>query len=384
MAPIGEETSERYEFVPATAYVEVTARIKYACRDCAEGVVIAPAPPAAIEKGSAGPGLVAHVITSKYADHLPLYRQEDIFARQGLEFSRTTLRDWTSQAADRLEPIARAIYASILSSRVVQSDDTPVTVLGGESGSETGHLWVYVGEHGEVAFDFTMSRSRDGPLAFLDGYRGFVQADAYSGYDALFRREGVVEVGCWAHARRYFVEALTSDPRAAHVLALLQRLYAVERSVAEASEEDRLLARQEHARPLLHAIRSKIDNLEGGTLPKGPLGKGVTYARRNWEALQRYSEHGFLRIDNNDAERAIRAVALGRKNWLFAGSEGAGHRAAVLMTLIGTCKLQGVEPFRYLRDVLIRRWTTPQSRIYDLTPRGWKQAVAEGRIVPQA
>jgi transposase len=345
--------------------------------------VIAPVPPTGIEKSVAAPGLVAHVLTSKYADHLPLYRQEAILERHGIDLPRTTMKDLVAQAAVRLEPIALAIQRSVLSGRVVGSDDTPVTYLETPRGSATGYVWVYVGEKQEVAFDFTPGRSRDRPIAFVGDYRGYFQADAYAGYDELYAKGKVVEVACWAHARRHFHDALGTDPRAAsEVLALIARLYDVERAAKGLPESERQLVRLRDARPILEAIRRRLDTLEPSALPKGPLGQAIGYAKRNWAALLRYLEAGYLSIDNNAAERALRAIAVGRKNWLFAGSLDAGRRAATLMTLVGTCKLHDVDPFAYLRDVLVRRHATAPERIYDLTPRGWKAAIEAGRFRP--
>jgi transposase len=380
---IGSEVSEQIDYVPSSALVVETRRHKYACRACQGGVAIAPPPPTAIEKSVAAPGLVAHVLTSKYADHLPLYRQEGILERLGIDLSRSTMKDLVAASADRLLPVAEAIKRSVLSGRVVQSDDTPVTYLEAPRGSATGYAWVYVGEKMEVAFDFTPGRARDGPIAFVGEYRGYFQADAYAGYDELYRRGEVVEVACWAHARRHFVDALTTDAKAAsEVLALIGRLYDVERRTKEKTEPERQLFRLRDARPVLDTFRTRLDALEQGALPKGPLGQAIGYTKRNWEALLRYLEAGYLQIDNNAAERALRAVAVGRKNWLFAGSLEAGRRAATLMTLVGTCKLNGVDPFAYLRDVLVRRHSTPSERIYDLTPRGWKAAIDAGRFTP--
>jgi transposase len=378
---IGSETSEQVDYVPATALVIETRRHKYACKVCQDGVAIAPMPPTAIEKSIAAPGLVAHVLTSKYADHLPLYRQEGILERYGIDLSRSTLKDLVAAAADRLDPIAMAIKRSVLSGRVVQSDDTPVTYLETPRGSATGYAWVYVGEKPEVAFDFTPGRARDGPIAFVGEYQGYFQADAYAGYDALYEDGKVVEVACWAHARRHLVDALESDAKgASEIVALIQRIYAVEREAKQRTEPERKLLRLQASRPILEQIRVRLEGLWLAALPKGPLGKAIAYAQRNWTALNRYLDEGYLEIDNNAAERALRPVAVGRKNWLFAGSLEAGKRAATLMTLVGTCKLNGIDPFAYLRDVLVRRHAVSADRLYDLTPRGWKAAIEAGRF----
>jgi transposase len=372
---IGAETSERVEYVPASLFVLRTVRGKYACAGCQEGVTIAPPPPQGLERSVAGPGLVAQVVSDKYANHLPLYRQEEIFAREGADLPRSTLGDIVGGAAELLEPLARRVMGSVLEGRVVNTDDTAVTYLLKPRGRATGAVWAYVGERSEVAYDFTRTRSRDGPAAVLRGYRGYLQADALKQYDALYTEGGIVEVACWAHARRYFFEALSSDRSLAEdIMERIRELYAVERRAKTASEAERLLLRQVQARPILKGIERWLAEHAGKVLPKGPMGQAIAYTTRNWTALTRYLEQGYLAIDNNAAERALRCVAVGRKNWLFAGSAEAGCRAATLMTLVNTCKLQGIDPQIYLADVLVRVATTPASRIDELTPRGWRLA----------
>jgi len=374
MARLSEETSERVEHVPASFHVVRTVRGKYACPTCADRVVVAPAPPRALEKSVVGPGLAAHVVASKYADHLPLYRQEGILARSGVHLPRSTLGDVVMRCADVLEPVARAVLASVLAGRVVHTDDTPVLYLAKPAGSVKGSVWVYVGEKGEAAYDFTPDRSREGPERVLGHYVGHVQADALKVYDALYDDKRL-EVGCWAHARRYFFEALTTErEHAEQALGRIGRLYAVEREARGKSEVDRQTLRIERARPVLRELRRWMDAVAPTVLPKGPLGKAIAYATSNWTALTRYVDHGHLAIDNNAAERALRGVAVGRKNWLFAGNVESGRRAAVLMTLVATCRLQGVDPELYLADVLTRIPTFPASRVHELTPRGWKLA----------
>jgi transposase len=372
---IGEETSEQLEHVPAKFRVVRTIRGKYACPRCQDGVVVAPLPPQAVEKSVAGPGLVAHVVASKFADHLPLYRQEEILARSGVDLPRSTLGDIVAQAADRLAPIADAVLASVLAGRVVNTDDTPVTYLLRPKGRATGAVWTYVGEKGEAAYDFTERRSRDGPDEILRRYKGYLQADALKVYDKIYAPGDIVEIACWAHARRYFFDSLATDKTlATEALDQIRLLYAVEKKAKGLTEPERKLLRLEHSRKILDGIRKWMDRVAPTALPKGPLGQAISYARGNWAALNRYLDEGYLEIDNNAAERALRGVAVGRKNWLFAGSADAGRRAAVLMTLVGTCRLQGVDPEAYLADVLLRVATTPVSRIAELTPRGWKNA----------
>jgi transposase len=376
---IGEETSEELEYVPASMLIVEHVRGKYACRKCEDGVVIADPPVRPLEKGRAGPGLLAKVVVAKYGDHLPLKRLEGIFARHGVHLARSTMCDWVRDVAGLLAPIVKEMRRGILSTGLVQTDDTPVKVQTGGPRTKRGFIWVYhAPERGEVVYDFTRSRARDGPERILRHYQGYLQADAYSGYDRIMARRGVVEVGCWAHARRKFVEAMDSSPdHATAVVAAIRRLYMIERQARELSPEDRQAVREERARPILATMEEGLELLDQIALPQSPLGKAVTYARNQWPALTRYVEDGRLPIDNNAAERTMRRVAVGRKNWLFAGSPAGGERAAVLYSLVESCRLAQVEPFAYLRDVISRVATHPMSRIGELTPRGWKAARAD-------
>jgi transposase len=377
MAVIGEETSEELDYQPATLAVTEHVRVKYACKSCEDGVVIAPLPPRLIEKGRPGPGLLAQVAVSKYADHLPLHRQESIFERHGVDLSRQTLCDWIGATAEHLTPIVAALKASVLASAVIHSDDTPLlcqeNAIGG--GKTRAYLWTYVRDQREVVYDFTMSRERDGPERFLGDWSGHLQVDAYAGYDRLFASGRVIEVACWAHARRKYFDALAGNAeRASRMLALIQRLYRVESEAKELAPRERAALRRERSAPILAQIRAQLDADQKHVLPKSGLGEATTYLANQWDALQRYVDDGRLDIDNNAAERAMRCVAVGRKNWLFAGSPKGGERAAVIYSLIATCKLQGVEPFEYLRDVLTRLPEHPRERMAELTPRNWKPA----------
>lgn len=371
---IGEETREQLEYIPASLVVLEHVRPKYACRACAAHVVVAPRLPEPIEKGLPGTGLLAHVITSKFADHLPLYRLEGIFARQGVDLSRSTTCGWMAECAGLLGPIVRAMTRRVLASKVIGTDDTPVAVQDhGGKGTRTGRLWAYLGDRDNpfVVYDYTADRSRDGPERFLAAYRiGYLQSDAYAGYDGLHAR-GLVAVGCWAHARRKFHEARTSDPERSHAaLAWIGRLYDVEREArAGGWDDDRLMAaRLERSRPLLDAFASWLDGEAARVLPRSPIGEAIAYARSNRAELGRYLESPYLAIDNNAVENALRPIAVGRKNWLHLGSDRGGRTAATLMSLVQSCKRNGNEPFAYLRDVLDRVSTHPASRIGDLLP----------------
>jgi transposase len=373
---IGEDESCELEFIPARLEVRVHILPKYACSRCRDGVASPSAPPKPTPGGMAGPGLAAFVVVSKFADHLPLYRLEDILTRHGVYLSRSTLCDWVRDAALVLEPLAALQRDLVLQSPVIWTDDTPVTVLGGdEPGSTTGRFWAYIGDDGHpyTVYDFTMSRSRDGPAAFLRDYRGFLQADAYGGYDGIFLASdgGIEEVACWAHARRKFYDARSNAPREANeILEWIRQLYDIEDRALGRSAEERLALRQRESVPILDRIEAKLDELTGRALPKSALGKAVTYARNQWAALRRYASDGRLTIDNNVSERTLRLQAIGRNNWQFLGSAGAGPRAAVLFTILAGAKRHHLEPWAYLRDVLLRL-SAGETDLDSLLPDGW-------------
>jgi len=370
---IGTLDSEKLDYVPASLRVVQTSRLQYACPACHDGVVAAPAPVQAVEKSLAAEGLLAHVVVSKYADHLPLHRLSGILAREGVSLAPSTLCDWVADVAAALAPIDTQLRHEILAVDYLQTDDTPVTVLTRGGGSFKGRLWTYHDPLGrQVVFDATETHERAGPARFLADFHGYLQADAYAGYDGLYRTGRVIEVACFAHARRRFVEALETDTAAAPILGLIQQLYAVERDLADGSPDARRTARHERARPILVALDQARQTLAARVLPKSPLGDALRYLDQQWIALQRYVEDGRLIIDNNNAERQLRTVAVGRKNWLFAGSFEGARRAALLYSLMQSCRLVGVSPFVYIRDVLRRVATHPQSRIQELTPKGWQ------------
>jgi len=390
MARIGEEVSEQLEYTPASIFVIEHARIKYACRGCAGHVVTgAPAVAQPIAKGLPGPGLLAHVLTSKYADHLPLHRQESILERQGVQLSRSTLCDWVREGARRLAPVVDEMIRELLLSRKIHTDDTPVPVQDRDREStREGRLWVYLGdhEHPHVVFSYTPNRKRDGPLRFLKDYRGYLQADAYAAYDAIYAGDLVIEVACWAHARRKFFDAMKADPMRAQVaLAYIRRLYEIEKRGRGLKPLERLELRQAEAKPILEALATWLQEQVGRVAPKSPLAEAIGYARAQWVALSRYLEEGILDIDNNAAERALRRVAVGRKNWLFAGSDEGGDRAAIVYSLVASCARLKINPFEYLQDVLRRLPSLPPDRIVDLTPQAWlAQRTAAVSVAPAA
>jgi len=379
---IGSEETEKLEYVPASFYIKKYVRYKYACKACESHISIGPLPPMAIDKGIPGEGLLAHIITSKFCDHSPLNRLEGILKRHGVDINVSTLCDWVGKSADLLAPLVKRMRVRILESPRINTDDTPIPIKSKKRRGSTynGYLWVYIDKDGNVVFDFTPTRSREGPVKFLGQFSGYVQADAYSGYDEFFRRSDAIEVGCHAHARRKFDYALDTDPvRAARLLVLWGKLYDIERRAKEEnfSSAQLLEARQEQAKPILAEIKTVLDEYKHQVLPKSPIGKAIAYSLNQWEALNRYVDDPMLEIDNNLSERTLRMVVIGRKNYLFAGSEAGAWRAAVIYSLVASCKLHDIDPFRYFRDVLSRVSTHPADRIDELLPSEWKKLNAD-------
>jgi transposase len=374
LRPIGEESSERYEYIPAQLTVIEDICKKYAC---ACTVKTATKPPQPIEKSTAGASLLAQVIVAKTADHLPLHRQEKIFERHGVEISRKTMGGWLAQCADLLKPLYGSLKEVLFQSKVIGTDDTSVKVLDVKLPfARTGRIWPYYGDpdHPVILYDYTATRERAGPEEFLKGYRGYLQADAYGGYDAFFQdpARGLIEVGCWAHARRYFHKALESDqPRMGPALLLIAQLYRVEKEARPLTAEDRLRLRQLQSQSILEKLCNYLLEIQAEVLPKSPEGRAVRYTLKNWTALTRYCEDGDLQIDNNATERAIRSVVLGRNNWVFFGSDEGGRTAAVLRSFVASCQRVGVDPFVWLKDALSRIADHPITRLAELLPHNW-------------
>jgi len=382
---IGEITSEQLEIVPSKVKVIEHVRKKYACKSCEEHVEVAAKEPQPIEKGLAGPGLLAHTVLSKYGDHLPLYRQEDILARHGVTIRRSTLCDWMAAAADLARPLWLLMQKLVLQSSVIHTDDTIVKML---SPGETKNcrFWVYIGDaaHPYSVYDFTEDRSRDGPAKFLAGYSGYLQADAYGGYDGIYSGGEVVEVACMAHCRRYWWEARTTDPRRAHeALSFIGRLYELEEQFRESKLDGDALreARQRHAVPILDNFASWLESSRDSVLPKSLIGKAFTYTLNQWSALRRYTEEGFLSIDNNVSERTVKIAAIGRKNWMFVGSRTGGERAAILFSLTASAKACGVEPQAYLTDLFreLGKDNGEEDHLRSMLPDRWLAAHPEHR-----
>jgi transposase len=382
---LGEDVSEILEFVPAHFQVIQQVRPKLACTHC-DKIVQAEAPSRPIARGLAGPGLLAHVLVSKYCDHLPLYRQEEIYAREGVELERTTLADWVGGASQLLQPLVEALRRHVMGARKLHADDTPVPVLApGLGRTKTGRLWTYVRDDrpaGDatppgVWFAYSPDRKGEHPQAHLRHFVGTLQADGYAGFDPVYATGRIREAACWAHVRRKFYDLQVAHKSliAQEALERIAALYAIEKEIRGRPPDERRAIRQTRARPLLESLRQWLESCLTKLSQKSDTTTAVKYALGRWEALTRYAEEGALEIDNNAAERALRAVALGRKNYLFAGSDTGGERAAILYSLIGTAKLNGLDPESYLRDVLSRLPDHPISRIEELLP--WK-VVAPG------
>jgi transposase len=379
LRPIGEESSERYEYIPAKLTVIEDICKKYACA-CTVKTATKPSQP--IEKSTAGASLLAQVIVAKSADHLPLHRQEKIFERHGVDISRKTMGGWLAQCADLLKPLYGSMKEVLFQSKVIGTDDTSVKVLDVKLPfARTGRIWPYSGDaaHPVILYDYTATRERAGPEEFLKGYRGYLQADAYGGYDAFFKdpARGLTEVGCWAHARRYFHKALESDqPRMGPALLLIAQLYRVEKQARPLTSEDRLRLRQLQSQPILDKLRNYLLEIQAEVLPKSPEGRAVRYTLKNWTALTCYCRDADLQIDNNATERAIRGVAVGRNNWVFFGSDEGGKTAAVLRSFVASCQRVGVDPFVWLKDTLTRIADHPINRLTELLPHNWTPAQA--------
>ncbi|UXI68210.1 IS66 family transposase [Tahibacter amnicola] len=378
LTPMGEDVSEQLDCEPAKFFVRRHVYPKYACRAC-DTVTATPSVPNIIERGRFAPAFIAHLLVGKYADHVPFYRQQQIYARSGIELARSTMTDTSGAVGVALMPLVAAMKADLLGRGVIHADETPLAMLDPGAGKTArAYLFAYTSAHGPpiTIFDFCTSRSGENARRFLGPFRGHLVVDDYSGYKALFG-DTVTEVGCWAHIRRRFFElhAAKSSAHAEPALRYIAELYRIEAQAKGLDPPERQALRQQHARPILDAFQQWISEVSAIALPNSGLAKELAHTRKRWPALIRYVDDGTLPIDNNPVERSIRPIALGRKNWMFAGSKMAGERAAAIMSLIATAKQNGHEPFAYLKDVLTRLPTHPNSRIAELLPHRWQPVV---------
>jgi transposase len=381
---IGEEITEQLDYTPGKLLIRRYIRPKYA-KVVIDGtgyteVIIASLPDFPIEKGIPAPGLLAQILVDKHVDHLPIYRQIKRYQRDGVKLSASTISGWLEATADLLQPLGKELIKAVLSGDYVQADETPLPVLNGETkgAAHTGYLWAYHSPPDQLIFyDFQPGRGKEGPIHLLKDYTGYLQTDGYGVYEheQIGGRKGITLMHCMAHARRYFEKALDNDKqRAQHVLAAVQQLYSIERRCKdEGLNTDQILAlRQQEALPALQALKNWLQENYTQVLPKSPIGKAIAYSLPRWDRLSLYTTDGRLQIDNNPIENAIRPVALGRKNFLFAGSNEGGKRLALFYSLLASCKKQQVNPWEYLKDILERIPTTKISQLRDLLPDRWK------------
>jgi transposase len=375
---LGEDVSEMLEFVPGRFKVIRTVRPKLACKRC-DAIVQAPAPHRPIDRGLAGPGLLAHVLVGKYSDHLPLYRQSEIYAREGVDLDRSTLAGWVGGASRAMEPLVDAIRQYVLDAMKIHADDIPVPVLApGNGKTKTARLWTYVRddrpagstEAPAVWFAYSPDRKSEHPANHLAMFRGRLQADAFPGFNRLYESGGIIEIACWAHVRRKFHDLYEAhaSPIAKEALERIAALYGIEKEIRGRPPDERKQVRNQRARSLLEDLKRWFKECLTKLSKKSDVAVAIHYALGRWTPLLRYCDDGALEIDNNAAERALRAVALGRKNYLFAGSNAGGQRAAAMYTLIGSAKLNGIDPEAYMSHVLTRIADHPINRIKELLP----------------
>lgn len=373
---IGEEVTEELEYEPGKLFVNRFVRPKYVKADNS-GILIAPMIDRPLPKAIAGPGLLTQIVVDKYLDHLPLHRQQQRFSREKINIPYSTLTDWVSHTCQLIMPLYDALSKEALSGDYLHADETPIKVLDKDKKGEThrGYYWVYHNSLRDlVLFDYQPGRGREGPSEILKGFTGFVQTDGYSGYNFLDREKDVVLFHCWAHARRKFYDALPNDrARAERALEQIQQLYQIESMAREQSlDVDQVLQhRQQKSIPVLEDLHQWMRQTYMEVLPQSTIGKAIAYSLKLWDGLTTYATNGKLNIDNNPVENAIRPVAVGRKNYLFAGSHEAAQRSAMLYSLFGTCKLHGINPFDWMKDVLQRIPAYPVNKVADLLPHHW-------------
>jgi transposase len=384
---IGEDVTETLDYVPGRFKVIRHVREKLSCRAC-DTIVAAPAPDHAIARGRAGAGLLAHIVVSKYDDHLPLYRQAEIFAREGVDLETSTLSGWVGATAAAMAPLIDALAAEVMGSGTLHVDDTPVPVLAPGTGkTKTGRLWTYVrderpfgGDRPPAAlFFYSPDRKGEHPRQHLEKFTGVIHADGYAGFKELFAGNRIAEAGCWAHVRRKFFDVHTAigSPIAKEALDRIGQLYGVEETIKGLPPDHRRRERRQRSKPIAEALATWSDETVRKLSRKSELAAAFRYMRGRWAALIRCFDDGRLALDNNPAERALRCVAIGRKNYLFAGSDAGGRRAAAMYSLIESAKLNGINPQHYLADVLARIADHPARRINELLPWNWQPDTAD-------
>jgi len=385
---ISEERTSQLDWVAPKIIKRVFIRPRYVK---AERFALAPLPAQPIEQGMVGPGLLAQILVNKYEYHLPLYRLEKMFRQQfGVELSRKTMGGWVQQAAELLKPVYRSIREDLQAGCYLQADETPIRYLDPDvkGKSQQGYLWAYSRPGGDVLFEWQVSRSREGPEKFLKTFRGKLQTDGYYAYESLAKeRDGdLILIGCWAHTRRGFHEALAESKLAAWFVRQIRHLYAVEKELRQkkAGPQLRAAMRSWQSRPVLQRLRRAMELIRRRTLPQGLLGQAIDYALKRWEALTRFVDDGVLEIDTNLIENSIRPSALGKRNWLFVGHPEAGERSAVIYTLLGSCRRHGINPFEYLNDLFTRLPAAKITQIREFTPAAWAKAKAEEKVLAQA
>jgi len=370
---MGEEVTEVLEYEPGELFVKKYIRNKYA-KPAGNGVLIGALPLRPIEKLMAGEGLLAQIVIDKYVDHLPLHRQMQRFERSSVKLPYSTLTDWVSSTCKLIEPLYEALKKEVLKSGYLHADETPIKVMSKEKQGEThrGYYWVYQSSIDKIVFfDYQQGRGREGPVEILENFQGYLQSDGYVAYEIFERKEGITLLHCMAHARRMFYEALDNDQaRADYAMQQIQKLYAIERNCKEQnlSFDEIKTLRQLEALPILTSLDKWMKEQYLQVTPKSTIGKALAYSIERWERLSKYTESGMLNIDNNPVENSIRPVALGRKNYLFAGSHEAAKRSGMLYSLLGTCKMQRVEPYTWLREVLGKIVDHPINKISELLP----------------
>jgi len=377
---IGQDESEKLELVPSQYFIEKTIRPKYACSTCTEeGVTQSPMPMQLVPGGMYGLSVMIEIILGKFYLHLPFERQSQDLIRQGINLAPSVMVDWTELFCANLMPIIELMKSDILSGMYIHTDDTgiPVQIDRKKGKAHKGIMWVYVGESQTVLFEYTAGRQGVHPQDFLKEYQGYLHADGYSGYDKLYLKSRIKECMCWSHARRKIFDAYEAgDTRAKRPLQLIGWLFVIERYMKENGYDDKAKVelRQSLSKVILDKLHKWLKNNEYSIVPSSNLGKGMAYTLKNWQALQTYLEQGYLEMTNNLSERQLRKVVLGRKNWMMCGSENGARRAATLYSIVATCKLLNIDPYKYLADVLMKLSHLPIEKVHKLTPLQWKKS----------